>query len=107
MTDWFSTILDVAGLRRNIPNNVDSISMKRVLMKNKPSKRREIVLNLDKDDKRKLWSAAILWNNKKLIWGQSDLLKQKVNTKLLVLSCSKESEKYPKQILDEGCRIHS
>ena len=83
ITDWFSTLLDLAGLKHRIPATVDSLSMKRTLLQGKRSRRREIVLNLDRDEDQGLWSAAILRGGHKLIWGQARLLKQKVTTTTL------------------------
>ena len=85
ITDWFSTLLDLAGLKHRIPATVDSLSMKRTLLQGKRSRRREIVLNLDRDEDQGLWSAAILRGGHKLIWGQAKLLKQKVTATTTVV----------------------
>ena len=69
ITDWFSTFLHIAGLKHKIPDNVDSFSMWKTISKNKKSPQHEIILNLDQDDKRGLWSAAIIKKKYKLIWG--------------------------------------
>ena len=37
------------------------------------------MLNLDQDNLVGQWSAAVIVDNFKLIWGQPDLLKHKVN----------------------------
>ena len=62
---------------------MDSLSLKRTLLQGKRSRRREIVLNLDRNEDQGLWSAAILRGGYKLIWGQARLLKQKVTTTTL------------------------
>ena len=64
---------------------MDSLSMKRTLLQGKRSRRREIVLNLDRDEDHGLWSAAILRGGHKLIWGQAKLLKQKVTATTTVV----------------------
>ena len=77
VTDWFATFLQVAGLKHLIPEERDSLSAWRVISRGKRSKRKEIVLNIDKDDINNLWSGAVRSGDYKLIWGQSKLLKQK------------------------------
>lgn len=78
ISDWFSTILDFAGLKQKIPSDVDSYSLKKMLTRNSASPRKEIIVNLDEDTKENLWSGAIIKNNLKFLWGQTILLKQKV-----------------------------
>ena len=78
IADWFSTILDFAGVKDKIPSDVDSFSLKKMLTKNSPSPRREIIINLDEDKDDNLWSGAIIKKNLKFLWGQTVLLKQKV-----------------------------
>ena len=39
ITDWFSTLLDLAGLKHRIPATVNSISMKRTLLRGTSSSR--------------------------------------------------------------------
>ena len=78
ITDWFSTFLSLAGLSDQIPPDADSFDMWRTLSSNRKSPRDEIVLNMDQDNFRGLWSAAIRSHNYKLIWGQEKLLKQDV-----------------------------
>ena len=56
------------------------------LSRNAKSPRSEIVFNLDQDNLRGLWSAAIRSNNYKLIWGQDKLLKQDVRYTVLGLT---------------------
>ena len=48
VTDWFSTFLDLAGLKHRIPDAVDSFSMWRTWSGLTPSPRDDIVLNLDR-----------------------------------------------------------
>lgn len=76
VTDWFSTFLDLAGLKHRIPDAVDSFSMWRTWSGLTPSPRTDIVLNLDRNKEKGLWSAALRKGKYKLIWGQSKLLKQ-------------------------------
>ena len=93
ITDWFSTLLDLAGLWHRIPAGVDSLSMKRTLLqgrssrwrRNRKNRRKEIILNLDRDEDNGLWSAAVLRGGYKLIWGQAKLLKQKVTLHFIAL----------------------
>ena len=78
ITDWFATFLHVAGLKKSIPDDVDSVSAWKIFARQKRSSRKEIVFNIDREKDENLWSAAIRSGNFKLIWGQSVLLKQKV-----------------------------
>ena len=78
ITDWFSTFLKLAGMNiRSLPPS-DSKNVWAGLTRNKRSRRKEIVLNLDAEPQEGLWSAAIRRGHFKLIWGQDKLLKQKV-----------------------------
>jgi len=86
ITDWFSTFLSLAGISDQIPTDVDSFDMWKTISKGGRSPRDEIVLNLDQDNFRGLWSAAIRNLNYKLIWGQDKLLKQDQHDK----SCNVE-----------------
>ena len=80
ITDWFKTFLKLGGVdTKSLPPN-DSKNMWRVVTRNKVSRRREIVLNLDTDPENGLWSAAIRSRDLKLIWGQDKLLKQRVGS---------------------------
>jgi len=78
ITDWFSTFLDLAGLKADIPDTADSFSMWRSWSGLTHSPRDDIVLNMDRDEEKGLWSAALRKGKYKLIWGQSKLLKQKM-----------------------------
>ena len=80
ITDWFSTFLKLAGVDTKTLPPSDSKNVWRGLTRNKKSRgrRKEIVLNLDRDPQEGLWSAAIRSGDLKLIWGQNKLLKQKV-----------------------------
>ena len=64
ITDWFATMLQLAGLSDSIPDNVDSIDMWPVLSTAvktlKKGPRQEIVLNIDQDNRANTWSAAIM-----------------------------------------------
>eukprot|EP00090_Calanus_glacialis_P005252 TRINITY_DN14070_c0_g1_i1.p1 TRINITY_DN14070_c0_g1~~TRINITY_DN14070_c0_g1_i1.p1 ORF type:complete len:497 (-),score=119.32 TRINITY_DN14070_c0_g1_i1:104-1594(-) len=86
ISDWFSTFLSLAGLSDQIPQDTDSFDMWKTISKNNKSPRSEIILNLDQDNFRGLWSAAIRSDNFKLIWGQDKLLKKDQNEK----SCNVE-----------------
>ena len=79
ITDWFSTLLSVAGLESLVPPNLDSFNVWSSISKNSGSARKEIILNLDQDNFWGLWSGAIRSTRFKLIWGQQLLLKQRVS----------------------------
>ena len=79
ISDWFSTFISLAGISDQIPTDVDSFNMWPTISKANRSPRKEIILNLDQDNYRGLWSAAIRQLNYKLIWGQDKLLKKDVN----------------------------
>ena len=79
ITDWFSTLLSVAGLESLEPPNLDSFNVWSSISKNSGSARKEIILNLDQDNFWGLWSGAIRSTRFKLIWGQQLLLKQRVS----------------------------
>ena len=78
ITDWFATLLGLAGLAASVPKDMDSKDMWPSISRNKRSPRQQIVLNLDQDNLRGLWSAAIIQGNYKLLWGQARLLKAEV-----------------------------
>jgi len=107
ITDWLATLLSVAGLENSIPSNLDSFNMWPSISKNNTeSPRNEIVLNLDQDTFWNTWSAAIIVGRHKFIWGQSYLLKQRLeeersNQELYNLK-KDPSEKY--NILSNGTR---
>jgi len=77
ITDWFSTLIELAGQSHQIPSDTDSISQWSSLSDNSTSTRNQIILNLDQDNRFNLWSAAIIQDEYKLIWGQEALLKQR------------------------------
>ena len=64
ITDWFATMLKLAGQADSIPDNVDSYDLWPVLAKAvkslKKGPRQEIVLNIDQDNRANTWSAAIM-----------------------------------------------
>ena len=73
ITDWFSTLLGLAGLQP--PGFTDSINMWHSLSRGQRSDRKEIIHNMDFNSRRgQLWSAAIRYTNYKLVWGQEWLL---------------------------------
>ena len=76
VTDWFSTLLHLAGQEENIPDDVDSFNMWDSISSGAKSPRTEIILDLDQDNYRGTWSGAIRSDRWKLIWGQDYLLKQ-------------------------------
>ena len=78
ITDWFSTFLKLAGVNTKALPPSDSKDVWRRITRNKRSRRKEIVLNLDTEPQEGLWSAAIRRGDLKLIWGQDKLLKKKV-----------------------------
>jgi len=78
ITDWFSTLLHVANLDHKIPAGLDSFNMWPSISRRKDSPRKEIILNLDQDTFWNTWSAAIMVGKYKFIWGQSYLLKQRL-----------------------------
>ena len=94
ITDWMSTLLNVAELGHLVPQDVDSLNMWPVITRGKRSPRKEIVLNLDQDPMAGTWSAVIRsggcfihvfiyygifrMKNYKLIQGQDTLLFEEV-----------------------------
>ena len=79
ISDWFTTLLSVAGLESLVPPNLDSFNVWSSISKNSGSPRKEIIFNLDQDNFWGTWSAAIRSARFKLIWGQHLLLKQRVS----------------------------
>ena len=60
ITDWFSTILNLAGLESAVPTTTDSFNMWASIASVKAkSPRKEIILNIDEDKKHATWSAAV------------------------------------------------
>ena len=82
ITDWFNTLLSIAGLESLLPASLDSINMWKSISRNSGSSREEIIFNLDQDNYWRTWSAAIRVGRFKLIWGQPKLLKLRVKAKL-------------------------
>lgn len=60
ITDWFATLLGLAGLRSALPPGTDSLDMWPSLSLGKKSPRKEIILNIDRDAFWNTWSAAIM-----------------------------------------------
>ena len=61
ITDWFATLMNVAGLKNSIPTGLDSFNMwPSIIDENKESPRQEIILNLDMDPLYNVWSAALM-----------------------------------------------
>ena len=60
ISDWFATILSLAGLQDQIPAETDSFNMWPALVDGSKSPRKEIVLNIDRDNESEAWSAAIM-----------------------------------------------
>ena len=82
ISDWFNTLLSIAGLESLLPASLDSINMWSSISRNSGSSREEIIFNLDQDNYWRTWSAAIRVGRFKLIWGQPKLLKLRVRAKL-------------------------
>ena len=59
ITDWYATILGLAGVK-DIPSNLDSFDLWKSLSSHVKSPREEIILNLDQDSFWNTWSAAIM-----------------------------------------------
>ena len=62
ITDWFSTILSLAGLESAVPITTDSFSFNMwasIASVKAKSPRKEIILNIDEDKKHGTWSAAV------------------------------------------------
>ena len=60
ITDWFSTILNLAGLESAVPTTTDSFNMWASIASVKAKfSRKEIILNIDEDKKHGTWSAAV------------------------------------------------
>ena len=79
ISDWFTTLLSVAGLESLVPPNLDSFNVWSSISKNSGSPRKEIIFNLDQDNFWGLWSGAIRRTKWKLVWGQQKLLKKRVS----------------------------
>ena len=48
VTDWFATFLQAARLKDKIPEDTDSISMWKSVSEGKKSRRKDIILNIDR-----------------------------------------------------------
>ena len=57
ITDWYNTLAHLAGLEND--NSRDSHNIWDMLSKDKGNPRTEVVLNLDQDNFKGLWQAAI------------------------------------------------
>ena len=55
LTDWFATILSLAGQEAALPFN-----MWRSISEDRKSPRKEIILNIDEDEKHGTWSGALM-----------------------------------------------
>ena len=55
VSDWFSTILHVAGLSHTLPHDSDSINLWPSLINNEESPRTRIIHNIDQDKNRNAW----------------------------------------------------
>ena len=60
LTDWFATILSLAGQDAALPDHVDSFNMWRSISEDRKSPRKEIILNIDEDEKHGTWSGALM-----------------------------------------------
>jgi len=91
ITDWFSTILNLAGMEDRVPEDTDSFPMWDTIAEDKASPRSEIIFTIDQNVYEETWSAVILKNGYKLIWGQESILRWDIpdkscNTKLYKIS---------------------
>jgi len=86
ISDWFATIMHMAGLKNQIPSDVDSYNVWHSISRRKKSPRNEILLSIDQDNLWGTWAAGLISNSWKLVWGQSFLLKQKLESE----SCNYE-----------------
>ncbi|XP_023325759.1 arylsulfatase I [Eurytemora carolleeae] len=79
ITDWFATILSLAGQSHLIPEDTDSYNMWPSLVTGQvESPRTQIILNIDQNNSLEQWSAAVIDDSWKFIWGQSYLLRQQL-----------------------------
>jgi len=76
VSDWFSTLLHLAGLGRSVPDDSDSLDVFESISSLQKSPRRRIIHIIDEDCEKGHWQAALREGKFKLIWGQSDLLKK-------------------------------
>jgi len=76
VADWFSTLLNLAGLGHSVPEDSDSLDVFPSISSLQKSPRRRIIHVIDEDCEKGHWQAALREGKFKLIWGQSDLLKK-------------------------------
>ena len=83
VTDWFSSILHLAGLENLIPEDTSSVNVFPSIINMKPSPRSQIIHNIDEDRNIGSWQGVVRDGDYKLIWGSSRLLDKKLRkTKL-------------------------
>ena len=77
VTDWFSSILHLAGLGDQIPGDTSSVNVFPAIIAMSPSPRSRIIHNIDEDKGKGSWQAVVRDGDFKLIWGQAKLLDKK------------------------------
>ena len=81
VTDWFSSILHLAGLGASVPEDTNSLNVFPAIMAGSASPRAQIVHNIDEDREKGSWQAVIRDGDFKMIWGQPRLLDKKERKK--------------------------
>ena len=69
ITDWFPTILKLAG--HSLNTTTDGVDIWPAISSGKKSARTSMVYNIDIDDQSETYQLAIRYNSWKLIWGQT------------------------------------
>ena len=81
VTDWFSSILHLAGAGASIPQDTNSLNVFPSIMAGSASPRAQIVHNIDEDQEKGSWQAVIRDGDFKMIWGQVRLLEKQKKSK--------------------------
>ena len=81
VTDWFSSILHLAGVEDSIPQDTNSLNVFPSIMAGSDSPRAQIVHNIDEDQDKGSWQAVIRDGDFKMIWGQTRLLEKRAMKK--------------------------
>ena len=74
VTDWFSSILHLAGVGEAVPQDSNSLNVFPSIVAGSASPRHQIVHNIDEDQEKGSWQAVIRDGDFKMIWGQTRLL---------------------------------
>ena len=77
VTDWFSSILHLAGVGEAVPQDSNSLNVFPSIVAGSASPRHQIVHNIDEDQEKGSWQAVIRDGDFKMIWGQPRLLDKK------------------------------